>query len=103
MSRDYPLHATLKIHQLLQILYMDVSENSGTPKSSIFIAFSIITIHFGVPLFLETPHRSFTQQKTSHQNSSKIFHGPSAPDVGCDGPGFVGDGFGTLGNGAAGP
>ena len=35
---------------------MDVSENSGTPKSSILIGFSIIfTIHFGVPLFLETP------------------------------------------------
>ena len=35
---------------------MDVSENSGTLKSSILIGFSIIfTIHFGVPLFLETP------------------------------------------------
>ena len=31
-------------------------KNSGTPKSSIFIGFSIIfTIHFRVPLFLETP------------------------------------------------
>ena len=37
--------------------YMDVSENSGfSPKSSILKRFSIIfTIHFGVPLFLETP------------------------------------------------
>ena len=36
---------------------MGVSENGGTPKSSILIGFSIIfTIHFGVfPLFLETP------------------------------------------------
>ena len=35
---------------------MSASENSGTPKSSILIGFSIIfTIHFGVPLFLETP------------------------------------------------
>ena len=35
---------------------MDVSENGGTPKSSSLIGFSIIfTIHFGVPLFLETP------------------------------------------------
>ena len=33
-----------------------VSENRGTPKSSILIGISIIfTIHFGVPLFLETP------------------------------------------------
>jgi len=37
------------------VLQMDVSKNSGTPKSSILIWFSIIfTIHFGVPLFLET-------------------------------------------------
>ena len=36
---------------------MGVSENRcGTPKSSILIGFSIIKfIHFGVPLFLETP------------------------------------------------
>ena len=36
---------------------MDVSENCGvSPKSSISIGFSIIfTIHFRVPLFLETP------------------------------------------------
>ena len=34
---------------------LDVSENNGTPKSSILIGFSIIfTIHFGVALFLET-------------------------------------------------
>ena len=44
-----------KILEILQVLYnsqslqMDVSENSGTPKSSILIGFSIIfTIHFGV-------------------------------------------------------
>ena len=34
---------------------VDVSENSGTPKSSILIGFSIIHHPFGVPLFLETP------------------------------------------------
>ena len=35
--------------------YVDVSENSGTPKSSNLIGFSIIfTIHFGVPLFGNT-------------------------------------------------
>ena len=40
----------------LSFLDMDVSENSGTPKSSILIGFSMIfTIHFGLPLFLETP------------------------------------------------
>ena len=38
------------------ILHMGVSKNRGTPKSSILIGFSIIfTIHFWVPLFLETP------------------------------------------------
>ena len=35
---------------------MGVSKNNGTPKSSILIGFSMkSTIHFGVPLFLETP------------------------------------------------
>ena len=34
---------------------MDVFENSGTPKSSILIGFSIINHPFGVSLFLETP------------------------------------------------
>ena len=36
-------------------LEMGVSKNSGTPKSSISIGFSIISDPFGVPLFLETP------------------------------------------------
>ena len=40
---------------------MDVSENGGTPKSSILIWFStIFTIHFGVALFLETPKNNFS-------------------------------------------
>ena len=34
---------------------VDVSENNGTPKSSILRGFSIINHPFGVPLFLETP------------------------------------------------
>ena len=38
-------------------IYMDISENSGTSKSSILIGFSIIfTIHFGVPLFFGDTH-----------------------------------------------
>ena len=41
-------------------LDMGVSKYRDTPKSSILIGFSIIfTIHFGVPLFLETPIYSF--------------------------------------------
>ena len=41
----------------LQELQVGVSKNRGkSPKSSILIRFSIIfTIHFGVPVFLETP------------------------------------------------
>ena len=39
----------------IKLIYLDVSENNGTPKSSILIGFSIIfTIHLGA-LFLETP------------------------------------------------
>ena len=38
------------------LLVFGCFQNNGTPKSSILIGFSIIfTIHFGVPLFLETP------------------------------------------------
>ena len=39
-------------------MYIDVSENRGTPKSSILIiliGLSLINHPFGVPLFLETP------------------------------------------------
>ena len=36
-------------------LKSNVSENNGTPKSSILIGFSIINHPCGVPLFLETP------------------------------------------------
>ena len=37
--------------------HLDVSENSGTPKSSILIRFSIINyIHFGVPLVFGNTH-----------------------------------------------
>ena len=41
--------------------YMDVSENSGTPQSSISIGFSIIfTIHFGVfPFFWKLPYGDY--------------------------------------------
>ena len=50
---------------------MDVSKNRGTPKSSILIGFSIIfTIHFGVPLFLETPTCFFL--KPSRSNSLQM-------------------------------
>ena len=50
---------------------MGVSKNRGTPKSWILIGFSIIfTIHFVVPLFLETPifsnHLDFSQFLLSH-------------------------------------
>ena len=47
-----PFHQ--KAYQKAEILHMGVSKNRGTPKSSILIGFSIIlTIHFGVPLFLD--------------------------------------------------
>ena len=52
------------------IIQMDVAKNRGTPKSSILIGISIIfTIHFGVPLFLETP-------KYSESLDLSFFFGP---------------------------
>ena len=46
--------------------HMDVSENSGTPKTSILIGFSIINHPFWgtVPLFLETPISSLVPKGT---------------------------------------
>ena len=44
------------------LMDMDVSKNSGTPKSSILIGFSMIfTIHFGVytPIFWKHPNVAF--------------------------------------------
>ena len=57
----YAIHFWVSPSQLVTrwlyiYIYMDVSENNGTPKSSILIGFSIINHPFGVPLFLETPN-----------------------------------------------
>ena len=52
---------------------MDVSENSGTPKSSILIGFSSI-IHFGVPLFLETPIFSTQLRPGPNSTTTKKIH-----------------------------
>ena len=57
-------------------IYMDVSENSGTPKSSILIGFSIINHPFwGTPIFGNTHilrmHDHFTLQSFKFD-----FHGP---------------------------
>ena len=54
---------------------MDVSENSGTPKSSILIGFSIIfTIHSGgnTPIFGNT-HMFLND--LIQKSEEKIFHG----------------------------
>ena len=64
-------HDTERISQhdvIPQIIQnMDVSENSGTPKSSILIGFSIINHPFWVPLFLETPIYTFPSSKLRTQ------------------------------------
>ena len=51
--------------------YRDVSENSGTPKSSILIGFSIINHPFwGVSPFLETSiYNQCWPPEISHQNA----------------------------------
>ena len=50
-------------------MYMDVSENSGTPKSSIFVGFSIINHPFwGTPIFGNTHMGSeYTPLHTKHE------------------------------------
>ena len=42
---------------------MDVSENNGTPKSSILIGFSIIKYPFwGIPIFWKHPYKEKIQK-----------------------------------------
>ena len=63
---DHPKDQPLCLVDWTSRVYMDVSENSGTPKSSIFIGFSIIfTIHSGVLyLFLETSYSNISHWLT---------------------------------------
>ena len=63
--------------KLQWMLHMDVSKNSGTPKSSILIGFSIIfTIHFGVPLFFGNTHIRLQSSQKCPQicRTSKVIH-----------------------------
>ena len=54
-KKNIPTKSKRKIKCIYIYLYMDVSENSGTPKSSILIGFSIINNPFwGTPIW-ETP------------------------------------------------
>jgi len=46
-------------YPIFRQINMEVSKNMGTPKSSIFIGFSMkLTIHFGVPLHLWKLHET---------------------------------------------
>jgi len=54
------------------MIYMGVSENNGTPKSSILIGFSIVNHPFGVPLFLETTIYFCLIHKATVTNSPKV-------------------------------
>ena len=56
------------IYYMYIYIYMDVSENSGTPKSSILTGFSIINYPFGVPLLLETPIQISKSHGSRHVN-----------------------------------
>ena len=54
-------------------VHMGVSENSGTPKSSILIGFSTKkTIHFGEPLFLETSIWKYENHHVTFKRENRI-------------------------------
>ena len=52
---NYRCYKGHKLYLFLSVNHMGVSDNKGTPKTSILMSFPLQTIHFGVPLFLETP------------------------------------------------
>ena len=54
-SKMYKCNQSIEMNFCCNKMYMDVSENSGTPKSSILIGFSIINHPFwGTPIFGNT-------------------------------------------------
>ena len=55
LSRYHRDNLHSNTYHSMQKKHMGVSENSGTPKSSILIGISIKNHPFWVPLFLETP------------------------------------------------
>ena len=58
---------------LMRLFYMDVSENSGTPKSSILIGFSIINHPFWrTPIFGNTHIFMFTLAMQFCQNNRNV-------------------------------
>ena len=57
------------------MIYMGVSKDIGTPKSSILIGFSIINHPFWVPLFLETS----IWEWIIHSEQTKHCSGESTP------------------------
>ena len=61
---------------------MDVSENGGTPESSILIGFSIRNHPFGVPSFSETPIYTTPKDSTTVPNPILIVgsDGSTAPN-----------------------
>jgi len=91
------LDGNVSMAVLNQVVYdMDVSENSGIPKSSILIGFSIINqmeailIHFEVPLFLETPICFFCKKDTCIWTNCSIDRSPkSLKKILCQSPGVV--------------
>ena len=65
---------------------MGVSENSGfyPPNHPILIGFSIIfTIHFGVPVFLETPISSLRTGKWAAWQGSACRESPGSGNDSC--------------------
>ena len=51
--RNVPLNVSSQPSIVISLRYMGVSINGGTPKSSMFIGLSLITIHVGVPSLME--------------------------------------------------
>ena len=64
-------------HVITPVIHLDVSENSGAPKSSILIGFSIINHPFwGTPIFGNT-HLFLAIYKGSHVTPFMVENGPT--------------------------
>ena len=73
------LGLTLGPRKCIETLHMDVSENRGTPKSSILIGLSIINHPFwGTPIFWKHPHQE--SQNTLLDLFDSLYLGGAACD-----------------------
>ena len=69
--RNVPLNVSSQPSIVISLRYMGVSTNGGTPKSSMFIGLSLMTIHVGVPSLMENTNIEADLHEPFHPPSQR--------------------------------